>query len=88
MQIRTELTFPKELKEEAIICCLCKEYDIVLNIVEASFSTDTGWAILVFKSNEEELLKSCYRNSLRIAAQNNVVDISCDVLIFVFLSFS
>ena len=57
MQIRTELTFPKELKEEAIICCLCKEYDIVLNIVEASFSTDTGWAILVFKSNEEELKK-------------------------------
>jgi len=57
MQIRVELTFPGELKEEPIICYLCKEFDIVLNIVEASFSTDTGWAILVFKGKKEELKK-------------------------------
>lgn len=55
MQIKVELTFPGELKEEAIICCICKEFDIVLNIVEASFSTDTGWAILVVKGKNEEL---------------------------------
>ena len=57
MQIRTELTFPGELKEEAIICNICKEFDIVLNIVEASFSTATGWAILIFKGKDEELKK-------------------------------
>ncbi|MFH1239298.1 MAG: NIL domain-containing protein [bacterium] len=55
MKIKAELTFPGDLKEEAIICTLCKRFDIVLNIVEASFSTDTGWAILVFDGNEAEL---------------------------------
>lgn len=58
MRIKLELTFPGELKDEAIICYLCKQFDITLNIVEASFSTDTGWAILVFDGSEEELKKA------------------------------
>ncbi len=58
MKIKAELTFPGELKEEAIICYLCKKFDIVLNIVEASFSTSTGWAILVIEGEEDELNKS------------------------------
>jgi len=37
MQIKAELTFPGKLKDEAIICSLCKDFDIILNIVEASF---------------------------------------------------
>jgi len=55
VKIKAELTFPGELKEEAIICTLCKRFNIILNIVEASFSTDTGWAILVFDGSQEEL---------------------------------
>ena len=58
MKIKAELTFPAELKEEAIICNLCKKFDIVLNILEASFSTDTGWAILIFNGSKEELDKA------------------------------
>ncbi|MCM8795961.1 MAG: NIL domain-containing protein [Candidatus Omnitrophica bacterium] len=58
MQIKLELTFPGELKEEPIICYLCKQFDLTLNIVEASFSTDTGWAILVFDGKEEELKRA------------------------------
>lgn len=58
MQIKAELTFPGELKEEPIICYLCKQFDITLNILEASFSTDTGWAILVFSGGEEELKRA------------------------------
>lgn len=58
MQIKAELTFPGELKEKAIICYLCKTFDITLNIVEASFSTDMGWAILVFEGKEAELKKA------------------------------
>lgn len=58
MKIKAELTFPAELKEEAIICTLCKKFDLILNIVEASFSTDTGWAILIFEGNEGELEKA------------------------------
>lgn len=58
MHIKTELTFPGELKDEALICNICKQFDIVVNIVEASFSTDTGWAILVFNGSEEEIKKT------------------------------
>ena len=58
MKTKAELTFPGELKEEAIICYLCKKFDIVLNIVEASFSTSVGWAILVLEGEEGELKKA------------------------------
>ncbi len=55
MKIQAEFLFPEELKEEAIICRLCKEFDIVLKIVEASFSTETGWAILRIEAEPDEL---------------------------------
>ncbi len=55
MKVKVELTFSSELKDNPIICNLCKKFDIVLNIVEASFSTATGWAILILEGNEEEL---------------------------------
>lgn len=55
MKIKAELTFPGQLKDEAILCYICKKFDIILNIVEASFSTNTGWAILIFDGSEEEL---------------------------------
>ncbi len=58
MKIKAELTFPKKLKDEPIVCNICKHYDIVLSIVEASFSTDTGWAILVFDGAENEIKKA------------------------------
>ncbi len=58
MEIKTELTFPGELKDEPIICNICKQFDIVLSIIEASFSTDTGWAILILKGSETELKKT------------------------------
>lgn len=58
MKIRIELSFPGNLKEKAILCHLCKKFDIILNIVEASFSTETGWAILILEGSEEELKKA------------------------------
>jgi ABC-type methionine transport system ATPase subunit len=58
MELKTEVTFPKELKDEPIICNLCKKFDIVLNIIEASFSTEIGWAILVLGGEDEELKKA------------------------------
>ena len=58
MKTKAELTFPSELKEEPLICKLCKEFDIILSIVEASFSTDTGWAILIFDGQEDEIQKA------------------------------
>jgi len=52
------LTFPGELKDESIICTLCKNFDIKLNIFEASFSMYSGWAILGIEGEEEVLKKS------------------------------
>jgi ABC-type methionine transport system ATPase subunit len=53
------LTFPGELKDESIICTLCKNFDIKLNIFEASFSMYSGWAILGIEG-EEEVLKNSF----------------------------
>ncbi len=58
MKTKAELTFPGELKNEAIICQLCKQFDIVVNILEASFSTNLGWAILIIDGSKEEKKKA------------------------------
>lgn len=55
MEIRAELNFPGALKQEPIICEICKKFDFTLVIVEASFSTDVGWAILIFQGEQETL---------------------------------
>jgi len=55
MIVKAELTFPSVLKDEAVICNLCKQFNIILKIVEASFSTDTGWAILTIEAAENEV---------------------------------
>ncbi len=58
MKTKIELTFPGEFKNEAIICQLCKQFDIIVNILEASFSTDLGWAILIIEGSHEEQKKA------------------------------
>jgi ABC-type methionine transport system ATPase subunit len=58
MKIKIELTFPSELKEMPIIWYISNEYGIVFNIIEASFSTSTGWAILVLESDEPNIKKA------------------------------
>lgn len=58
MKIKAELNFPGELKDEPIICYVCKKFDVVLNIIEASFSTEIGWAVLILEGQEEELKKT------------------------------
>lgn len=58
MKIKAELTVPGELKDEAIVCYLCKNFDLTISISEVSFSTDTGWAILTFEGREEEIKRA------------------------------
>jgi ABC-type methionine transport system ATPase subunit len=58
MKIKAELIFPIELKDEATLCYLCKQFNIVLNIIEASFSTEVGWAIVVVEGEEAEIKKA------------------------------
>ena len=58
MKIKAEFIFPKELKDEPLICAICKQFDITLSIIEASFSTDTGWAILVLEAKDAEIIRT------------------------------
>lgn len=57
MKLTIGLTFPGKLKDECIICHLCKRFGVTVNILEASFSTFAGWAILGIKGSEEEITK-------------------------------
>ncbi len=55
MNMSIGLTFPGSLQDESIICYLCKKFEINLNIIEASFSMDAGWAILQVEGTDEEI---------------------------------
>ena len=57
MKVSVGLAFPGTLKDEAVICYLCKNFNINLTIVEASFSTSSGWAILGIEGEKEEIDK-------------------------------
>jgi ABC-type methionine transport system ATPase subunit len=52
-----ELNIPGEFKREPIFYYIIKEFNIIPNILEASFSTEMGWAIVRLEGKEEELEK-------------------------------
>lgn len=55
MQTSIGLTFPGELKDESVICSICKNFNVSINILEASFSTSSGWAILGIAGEKEQI---------------------------------
>ncbi len=55
MQMAIGLSFPGTLKDESVICYLCKNFDIEIILIEASFSTTRGWAILKIEGGENEI---------------------------------
>jgi ABC-type methionine transport system ATPase subunit len=57
MQLSVGLTFPGSLKDEAVICYISKNFNININIIEASFSTSAGWAILRIDGDKGEVDK-------------------------------
>lgn len=57
-KIKIELIFPAKLKNEVIICSLCKKFNVTVNILEASFSTEIGWAILIVEGPAPEITKA------------------------------
>jgi len=57
MKVRTELIFPGKLKDQPILCDICKKFDVSTAILEASFTTDTGWAIVSFNGAKPEIVK-------------------------------
>ena len=58
MQMAIGLTFPGKLQDESVICYLCKNFKINLNIIEASFSMSSGWAFLEAEGEKEEIKKA------------------------------
>ena len=58
MEIAIGLTFPGKLQDESIICYLCKNFELDLKIIEASFSMSAGWAILKIDGQDEEIEKA------------------------------
>jgi len=58
MKLKVELTFPVQLKDDPVIYRLGQEFKLIPNIIEASFSTKTGWAILVLEGEQTEIDKA------------------------------
>jgi len=58
MKANIEITVPGQLKNVPIIYYLGHDFKIIPNIIEASFSTDVGWASLVLEGEESEVKKA------------------------------
>ena len=56
-KVEVELIFPKELTHEPVIYQIVKNFEIIPTIIEASFSTDMGWAYLILEGKEKELAR-------------------------------
>lgn len=56
-EVKVELFIPGELKDEPIICDMIRNFKITMKIIEASFSTESGWAYLIIDGREEEIDK-------------------------------
>jgi ABC-type methionine transport system ATPase subunit len=73
MKLKTELTFPDRLKDQPILCDLCKKFNISMNILEASFSTDTGWAIVILEGTNADINSTLdYLKTSGVVLQNTV----------------
>jgi ABC-type methionine transport system ATPase subunit len=73
MKTKTELTFPVNLKDQPILCDLCKKFEISMSILEASFSSETGWAIVILEGKKEEIDKTLgYLKTLGVGVENSV----------------
>ncbi len=56
-KVKIELTIPSNLKDEPIIYFIGRDFKVIPNIIEASFSTSMGWAVLTIEGEEAEIQK-------------------------------
>lgn len=52
---KVELNIPGTFKGEPLFYHIVKNFDVIPRILEASFSTEMGWAIVEFEGKEKEL---------------------------------
>ena len=58
MRTMVELTIPKDYKDEPVFYELIKRFKVIPTIIEASFSTDNGWAYIKIDGEESEINKA------------------------------
>ncbi|MDQ7039045.1 MAG: NIL domain-containing protein [Aquificota bacterium] len=56
--VRLQLIYPEELVKEPIICMVCKNFDVVLNIRTAKVTQDTGMLTVEIDGEPEEIEKA------------------------------
>lgn len=54
-RVNVEITIPSDLKNEPIVYYIGSHFKIIPNIIEASFSTDMGWALLSLEGERKEI---------------------------------
>jgi len=54
-KVKVELTIPTDLKDEPIIYTIGQEFNVVPNIIEASFSTSTGWVVMTIDGEKADI---------------------------------
>ncbi len=52
-----ELNIPCSFKDEPNFYYMIKNFEVIPNILEASFSTEMGWAIVKIEGKQKELEK-------------------------------
>lgn len=55
VKVKLELSIPPDLKDEPIIYMIGRDFKVVPNIIEASFSTSMGWVVLTVEGEHEEI---------------------------------
>ncbi len=53
--VRLQLIYPENLVKEPIICMVCKNFDVVLNIRTAKVTQDTGMLTVEIDGDPEEI---------------------------------
>ncbi len=53
--VRLQLIYPEELVKEPILCMVCKNFDVILNIRTAKVTKDTGILTVEIDGEAEEI---------------------------------
>jgi hypothetical protein len=56
-KVKLELNFPPDLKDEPIFYHICRKFNVTPVIIEASFSTHMGWALMTVEGEDAEMDK-------------------------------
>ena len=56
--VRLQLIYPEELVKEPVLCMVCKNFDVVLNIRTAKVTQDTGILTVEMDGESEEIEKA------------------------------